>query len=310
MRFWFVHSSEVPLREQIVQQVSLGVLSGELAAGERLPSIRELARRFAIHANTVSAAYRELHAAGWVQYRRGSGVYVGTSGGGGKGSRPSSAAHVLDRLLDRAVATAHGLGLSDEELRLRLDRALRLAGRLVLVEPDGELARLVVHEIVAAGGVAPEVCSLPVEAFAAELRERLRGATAVVMPSKAAAARAALGEAAVLVLGISPVAASLAEHLPVARDHLVAIASSWPRFAEIARTMLVSAGFSADALLVRDARQPGWRLGLDQAAAVVCDRLTAAQLPESTHAVVFPLLAEESLRRYVEASWKAMADSV
>lgn len=73
---WFVHSNDVSLREQIVQQVSLGVLSGELAPGERLPSIRALARRFRMHANTVSAAYRQLHDQQWVCYRRGSGVYV------------------------------------------------------------------------------------------------------------------------------------------------------------------------------------------------------------------------------------------
>ena len=76
MRMWLSHSSEVPLREQLVTQIRLGVLSGDLQAGNKLPSTREIARRFRVHANTVSAAYRELHRMGLVEFRRGSGVYV------------------------------------------------------------------------------------------------------------------------------------------------------------------------------------------------------------------------------------------
>jgi GntR family transcriptional regulator len=46
MRFWFIHSGEVSIREQIVTQVTLGILSEELAPGERLPSTREPQRLF------------------------------------------------------------------------------------------------------------------------------------------------------------------------------------------------------------------------------------------------------------------------
>ncbi len=55
MRLWLARRPEVSLREQLVTQVILGILCGELAAGERLPSTRELARRFHLHPNTVSA---------------------------------------------------------------------------------------------------------------------------------------------------------------------------------------------------------------------------------------------------------------
>src|SRR5947209_4933549 len=76
MRFWLAKSSEVPLREQLEAQVILGIVSNDLKAGQRLPSTRELARRYKIHSNTVSAAYRRLSQNGWVQFRKGSGVYV------------------------------------------------------------------------------------------------------------------------------------------------------------------------------------------------------------------------------------------
>src|ERR1700759_5727774 len=76
MRLWFSANSEVPLYRQLVTQVQLAILSGELRPGDRLPSTRELARRFAIHPNTVSAGYRELEDDGWTELRHGSGVYV------------------------------------------------------------------------------------------------------------------------------------------------------------------------------------------------------------------------------------------
>src|SRR5258706_156441 len=76
MRLWLSRSSEVPLREQLVTQIRLGIISGDLKVKQKLPSTRELARRFRIHSNTVSAAYRELDRSGWVEVRKGSGVYV------------------------------------------------------------------------------------------------------------------------------------------------------------------------------------------------------------------------------------------
>src|SRR5215213_9276189 len=76
MRLWVSKNSDVPLREQLVRQIMLGVVSDDLKPGQRLPSTRELARRFRIHSNTVSAAYRELARRGWLEFRKGSGVYV------------------------------------------------------------------------------------------------------------------------------------------------------------------------------------------------------------------------------------------
>jgi DNA-binding transcriptional regulator YhcF (GntR family) len=46
MQLWFARGSEVTIREQLVTQVVLGILSDDLVPGQRLPSTRELARRF------------------------------------------------------------------------------------------------------------------------------------------------------------------------------------------------------------------------------------------------------------------------
>ena len=76
MRLWFSSTSEVPIYRQLFTQIVMAILSGDLKPGERLPSTRELARRFSIHPNTVSAGYRQLARDGWVEYRHGSGVYI------------------------------------------------------------------------------------------------------------------------------------------------------------------------------------------------------------------------------------------
>lgn len=68
MRLWFSPASEVSIYRQLATQVQLAILSGDLKPGERLPSTRDLARRFGIHPNTVSAGYRQLARDGWAEY--------------------------------------------------------------------------------------------------------------------------------------------------------------------------------------------------------------------------------------------------
>src|SRR6201989_2953370 len=92
MRLWFSANSEVPLYRQLVTQVQLAILSGDLKPGDRLPSTRELARRFSIHPNTVSAGYRQLAREGWVEYRQGSGVYIKTDA-----APPTTPEQILDQ---------------------------------------------------------------------------------------------------------------------------------------------------------------------------------------------------------------------
>ena len=76
MQLWFAHTGAVRLREQLVTQIILAILSDDLSPGQRLPSTRELARRFRVHPNTISAGCRQLERERWVEFRRGSGVFV------------------------------------------------------------------------------------------------------------------------------------------------------------------------------------------------------------------------------------------
>ncbi len=296
MRFWLSRQSEVPIREQLVTQVVLGILSDDLRPGRRLPSTRELARRFHVHANTVSAAYRELERMGWLEFRHGSGVYVRR----GKPDAKLAPALALDHLIAALFRSAREIGapLAAVRARLRQWLAAQPPDHFLVIEPEEELRHIVIAEI-------QQAVTLPVrgcEFDGCGDAETLAGAVPICLPSKAEKVRKLLPAGSDCIsLHVRSVPRSLAQYLPAKHDLLIGIASRWPDFLQQARTMLLAAGFDADALLVRDARRADWQQGLRETAAVVCDSLTATRLPKGCRAIPFPLLAESSLdelRRY------------
>lgn len=65
-----------PPYEQLRLQLVELIVSGALAAGQRLPPLRQLAGDLGLAVGTVARAYRELEAAGLVRSRRGGGTRV------------------------------------------------------------------------------------------------------------------------------------------------------------------------------------------------------------------------------------------
>jgi len=135
----------------------------------------------------------------------------------------------------------------------------------------------------------------------------------VVLPNREAAARQVLPPGSdVITLQVRSVPTSLAGYLPAPSGALVGVASRWPEFLKMARAVLNATGFHPDSLVFRDAREPNWKRGLKQTAAVVCDLLTAAELPDGCRAIPFPLLSEPSiaeLKHYQEFVQNPMESS-
>ncbi len=65
-----------PLYEQIASQIKAAIISGELSAGESIPSIRALAKSLHISVLTVQKAYETLQNEGFVETAAGKGCYV------------------------------------------------------------------------------------------------------------------------------------------------------------------------------------------------------------------------------------------
>ena len=76
MRLVLSNSAGVPLYQQIKEQVGTAILSGELAEGSALPSVRGLARDLRISVITTTRAYTELAAEGFIATVPGKGAYV------------------------------------------------------------------------------------------------------------------------------------------------------------------------------------------------------------------------------------------
>jgi GntR family transcriptional regulator len=68
--------SPTPLYEQIAARVRVAVAAGELSPGDSLPSVRVLSRDLRVNPATVSQAYRDLAADGFVEKRHGQGTFV------------------------------------------------------------------------------------------------------------------------------------------------------------------------------------------------------------------------------------------
>src|SRR5262252_4164545 len=75
-RFRLDPRSDVGVATQIRSRIAVLIADGELEPGERLPSVRELARQLGVNVNTVRAAYTKLEADGHVRTRHGVGTVV------------------------------------------------------------------------------------------------------------------------------------------------------------------------------------------------------------------------------------------
>ena len=68
--------SDVPIYVQIRNQIIMGISSGELVAGEQLPTVRALALEMGINTMTVSKAYQLLKTEGYIMTDRKNGARI------------------------------------------------------------------------------------------------------------------------------------------------------------------------------------------------------------------------------------------
>ena len=111
-------ASGVPVYRQIIDQVTGGIASSTLAAGDQLPTVRQVAVDLSINPNTVMRAYRELEIRGVLETQQGTGTFISHQ----KVKRDEvERQRQLNQLVDEFVARAGASGFTVEELLEQLN---------------------------------------------------------------------------------------------------------------------------------------------------------------------------------------------
>jgi GntR family transcriptional regulator len=101
--------SPEPIYRQLIEQVRRRIASGQLVAGQEIPSVRELAQTLAVHPMTVSKAFSLLESQGLLERRRGLSMVVAAQH---THAAPSaSRVELLRPTLENAAAEARQLEL-------------------------------------------------------------------------------------------------------------------------------------------------------------------------------------------------------
>jgi GntR family transcriptional regulator len=113
--------SGVPVYRQLIDQVRTGMAAGSLAAGDQLPTVRQLAVDLAINPNTVMRAYRELELTGLLETHQGTGTFIADK----KIERKSAERdRQLGQIASEFAARAGAAGFTVEDLIDRLRELL------------------------------------------------------------------------------------------------------------------------------------------------------------------------------------------
>ena len=113
MKIVIKNKSELPIYEQIEQQMKAQILAGTVTEDEQLPSIRQLARDLKISVITTTRVYNDLAEEGFIISVAGKGYFVA----------PRNNELLRERMLyemedglEKAVTNGRNAGLTDDEI--------------------------------------------------------------------------------------------------------------------------------------------------------------------------------------------------
>lgn len=123
LMFMIDSMSRQPVYEQIIRQMERFILSGMLAPGDQLPSVRSLSVELSINPNTIQKAYSELDVRGIIYSVPGRGCYVSENAAALLGEYKRTQLHTLSELVQELTMA----GIGKEEVERCVEEAYRLA---------------------------------------------------------------------------------------------------------------------------------------------------------------------------------------
>lgn len=143
MRITLEESSNTPIYRQLVDRISAAINSRELAAGSRLPTVRELAEETGAAHGTVKHAYDVLEGMGLIEMTQGRGTFVKERPPRPSG-RKDQAMQAIDALLDEMARLGFTIGETriffELKLREREERYDRVRVCVVDCNPEAMLS--------------------------------------------------------------------------------------------------------------------------------------------------------------------------
>ena len=124
MKIIIKNKSELPIYEQIEQQMKAQILDGTITEDEQLPSIRQLARDLKISVITTTRVYNDLSDEGFIISVAGKGYFVAPRNNDLLKERMLCE---MEEGLEKAVINGRNAGLSDDEIIEALKNYLRNA---------------------------------------------------------------------------------------------------------------------------------------------------------------------------------------
>lgn len=294
MKIWLAKNSEIPVREQLLTQITLGIVSGDLNVGDKIPSTREIARRFDIHSNTVSSVYRTLSEQGLLEFKKGSGFYVRRNQAENAGAEIQ-----LEKLINEFFKNAENLGFPAREIRYRLKKwfVIHPPEHFLVVESDENLRDILIEEIGA-------TVDLPVFGIGyEEFKNGDDNSNAIItamIDQKLKLESYFLNDKRCIFLKARSVSDSMNGVSRPSADDLIAVVSGWEKFTLWAKTILIAAKIEPENLIVRCTGEKHWRKGLQAASMIICDSLTAKNFPNDEKVRVFQVIADSSRQELQE----------
>ncbi len=120
MEFAVNTSDREPIYRQLAEQVRAAIARGQLTAGDRLPSVRELSRTLVVNPNTIARTYTDLEREGVLHTRPGLGVFVAAPGS--ELTRPVRKKRLVERIDGLLTEAVHLAFTRDETRELIEDR--------------------------------------------------------------------------------------------------------------------------------------------------------------------------------------------
>ncbi|WP_059050637.1 GntR family transcriptional regulator [Paenibacillus senegalimassiliensis] len=113
--------NNLPIYLQIMNYLKREIVTGKLKAGDKIPSVRELAADLQINPNTVQRTFQELEREAVVETKRGLGRYVTNE----EGKIMSIKKEMAGELLDRFIGGMQELGFSSQDIATIVSEAVK-----------------------------------------------------------------------------------------------------------------------------------------------------------------------------------------